>query len=86
MVALLSAWRFLDGRWRHVDEFTPRIPFPRKTPDTSEKAIRMPELAFGEYRLEIAGREGDRPIHGGHREGGRDVNTSKCWHSVYRAG
>ena len=64
----------------------PGILVARKSADTYGKAIRMPEPAFDEDRLEITGREGDRPIHEGPGEGSRGVNTSKCWHFVYRAG
>jgi hypothetical protein len=46
----------------------------------------MPEFGFDEYTLELAGREGDRPIHEGPGEGGRRANPSKCWHFVYRTG
>lgn len=86
MVALLSPSRFLAGRWRHVDEFTPRILFTRKTPDIPGKAIRMPELALAEFGLEIASREGDRTIHDDWCERGGRANPSECWHSVYRTG
>ena len=46
MVALLSVPHFLAWRRRHVDDCTSRILFTRKTPDTTRKAIRMPELVL----------------------------------------
>jgi hypothetical protein len=86
MVALLSEQHFLAWRPFCIDAFSSRIPFTTKTPDTIGKAIRMPELASDEYSLEIAGREGDRPIHESPGEGSRCVNPSECWHFVYRTG
>ena len=62
----------------HIDARSLQILFARKMPDTTRKAIGMPEAAIDEHTLEITGRAGDTSVRVRPRHVHRYANLSEC--------
>ena len=77
MVTLLSASRRLVCGRYDADACWLQIPFTGKMLAATKKAICIPEAVIDEYRLEIASRVGDTPIHESLGHVSRNTNLSE---------